>query len=281
MSGVFFVSSRLFSVAATLALGATVPVLTSAPAGAAVTCGDRPATIEVTDANIGTFWVAGDGNEYFRIDGTDGADVISVVVTAVAADNQGPVRIAGLEGNDRICTDVRAGEVTGAQVDGGADNDRVYVSDPGTTVRGRAGHDKVWATVATEFLGGAGNDLFRPAADHGGETSRFSSGSGEDKLDLGAHTGKHRIYLDQARGYWGPVTDRSKIRFSSLNKVDGSQGKDVLAGNSGADRLSGGPGDDRLVGRAGNDVLTGEDGVDRAEGDAGSDRCTAETVISC
>lgn len=269
-----------FSVVAALSIGGSLVVaLPSGPAGAEATCGGKPATIEVTNDNIASRWR--DSEENYIVDGTDGADVIVINVTDVPDDPVGGIYVHGKDGNDVVCSNVSDGtEGSGSHIDAGDGNDRIWTDDVASSIRGGAGHDKAYASRGVSFVGGPGNDLFQPGAVPG-QQYRFSSGTGADKLDLSTHHGKHRIYLDQVRGYWGPVANRSTIRFSSLNKVAGSQGKDVLAGGSGADRLSGGPGDDRIVGRAGNDKLTGDDGTDTAEGGPGTDRCDAEVVTGC
>ena len=61
------------------------------------------------------------------------------------------------------------------------------------------------------------------------------------------------------------------VGLASQNIIDGLAGDDLICGNGGVDIINGGAGDDRMDGGIGSDFITGEDGNDRLFGRLGDD----------
>ncbi|MSU90120.1 hypothetical protein GE300_10910 [Rhodobacteraceae bacterium 2CG4] len=142
------------------------------------------------------------------------------------------------------------------------------------------------------FQGGAGDDVFRPAAEvlplyapvvllgrggndalHGGRADEvLRGGAGDDLLtDAGGRSRLHGGGGDDTLKA-GAFSDGSALRGGRGDDlVISSNGDDRLWGNAGRDRLEGGRGDDRLRGGQGDDRLDGGEGGDRLSGGRGDD----------
>ena len=219
-----------------LAGALTAPLLAvGAPAAHAgpATCFGEPATIEVRHADSDVVGPAGDDvmvvtGRYVRVFGLEGADRICT--------NE---RIIGGPGDDLLLHFRRTDVVSEETVSGGPGDDRIYRQGP------RDGDPHLVPTTR----GGPGDD-------------RLAGGDNLDSLVGGR--GQDRLSGDGMEDY-----------------LKGGRGVDVLVGKGDRDQMSGGPQDDRFRGGAGRDVAEGGKGFDTASGGAGRDRCVAEVQISC
>ena len=209
-----------------------VLVAPGAHAGSA-TCLGEPATIEVRHADSDVF-------------GTPGPDVM--VVTGRF------VRVFGLDGGDRICTN--------GHIVGGPGDDRLL------------GFRRTNVVLDLTLSGGPGDDrIFRRGPRDGDPhlvpTTR--GGPGDDVLKGGNN-------LDRLVG--GRGIDRL-LGDGLRDTLRGGRGEDTLLGEGDPDQLFGGPEDDRLRGGAGRDFAAGNAGFDKASGGPGADACDAEVQVSC
>ncbi|WP_343519990.1 calcium-binding protein [Sphingomonas sp.] len=143
-----------------------------------------------------------------------------------------------------------------------------------TTVNGTANDDVFTGTADHEsMLGGNGNDRF--VAGEGFDI--FNGGAGIDTASFANASAGVTANLMQGAIFTDGVP---RIRFSSIENLEGSAFDDVLTGSAvanlldggaGNDVLNAGPGDDTLLGGDGNDTLIGGTGVDILNGGAGID----------
>ncbi len=153
----------------------------------------------------------------------------------------GDDHITGTPGPDVICG------LGGDDVIEGAGGDDVLIGGPGNDV----------------LIGGSGNDVLDGGT--GVDTARFPSSdtvhgvavSLEEGVAFGTDTGRDSIVVSGSR--------------SSVERVEGSDGPDLLVGDAGPNVLNGGAGDDVLFGRDGADGLYGASGNDRLSGEGGDD----------
>jgi len=180
--------------------------------------------------------------------------------------------------------------------------------DPGGTLSGPSWFAAVSAALAEavqhrglRFEGGAGDDVFHPAAQvlplyapvallgrggndglHGGRAdevlrggagddlltdaggrSRLLGGAGDDRLEAGVHSDRSELH--------GGRGDDRVLSGNGDDRLWGNAGTDVLLGGRGDDSLRGGRGDDRLDGGEGRDLLAGGRGDDILTGGADAD----------
>ncbi|WP_432477173.1 calcium-binding protein [Nocardioides sp. GXQ0305] len=214
----------------------TAPLLAAgAPAAHAgpATCFGEPATIEVRHAES-------------DVVGTPGPDVM--VVTGRF------VRVFGLDGGDRICTN--------GHIVGGPGHDRLLGFRRTDVVReltlsGGPGDDRIYRQGPRD-----GDPHLVPVMRGGAGDDRLTGGNNLDRL-LGGR-GQDRLLGDGLR-----------------DTLRGGRGADSLLGEADRDVLFGGPEDDRLRGGTGRDFAGGGAGLDRAWGGPGRDACDAEVRVSC
>ncbi|WP_051439964.1 calcium-binding protein [Methylobacterium sp. 10] len=117
-------------------------------------------------------------------------------------------------------------------------NDRIVVREPGASVNGGEGHDRL-------FLRGADAYSFSDDTLWGIETIHVGAGS---KLDLSAVT--------------TGVTILMASKIGSPSNIVGTQGDDVITGGGGYVSIKAGDGDDVIKGSSGTAYIAGEDGDD-------------------
>ncbi|MFE8583487.1 cadherin domain-containing protein [Sphingomonas sp. NCPPB 2930] len=144
------------------------------------------------------------------------------------------------------------------RVVGSAYDDSLSAAATGSTLDGNAGADVLRGDVGTDVLrGGEGDDLLVGS----GGADVMDGGSGVDTADYSASTGAVTVDLAAGTGRGG---DADGDTLTSIERVIGSAGDDVLMGDGNANTLIGGAGDDLLTGGAGADVLDGGSGSDTA-----------------
>jgi Ca2+-binding RTX toxin-like protein len=239
---------------------------------------------------------AGAGND--TVNGGAGNDYIYTgsgndIITATQDVDQ---VIAG-SGDDTIT--VRGGGWAFDNINAGSGNDTIVVSDKMVIVEAEAGNDTIQVELSTDqiLIGGDGHDHFiiqdgpfgsgRVAELHGGNaTTHVSSSLGIDTLtdvtvDNGA--GFDTLDLSQLSGYGvlsvnmgaGTLHDEDGVHFANftgMDKLIGSEGRDIIRGNElVGDDLHGGGGNDSINGVAGNDYVYGDAGDDALTGENGDD----------
>ena len=186
----------------------------------------------------------------------------------------------------------------------GEGGDDVLTSSGRAFLYGGGGNDTLRGSEGRqELIGGSGNDVIS-----GGEDADLiHPGSGLDSVDGGGGTdqlwysGPTPVVVDLRRGVATGLGRDTLVGIENVegshrrdvligdadaNRLDGSDGSDIIRGGGGADFLEGdedyyrinfsdtlygGPGDDRLAGHGGDDVLDGGEGRDRLQGGDGAD----------
>jgi Ca2+-binding RTX toxin-like protein len=265
-----------------------VNMLNGRAGGDALAGGDQDDDLQGGDGNDS---LAGDsGND--RLRGNGGSDTVSYVSSA------GPVIV-----------DLRSGTGTGQGSDvlqgienatGGASDDAIAGTDQRNVLTGGGGNDSMFGLHGDDDLrGSSGSD----AVDGGGGGDTIAGGDGGDILS-GA-TGSDVFLEGEQAGPNGPdiigggsgrdlvsyAGRRNGVRVSvggrgadgqkregdqvgaDVEKVRGTRGRDVLAGNGKRNILIGADGNDLLQGRGGIDRLQGGAGHDRLDGGPSSDVC--------
>lgn len=169
---------------------------------------------------------------------TSGNDVINGLIDQ-------PNTIDGGGGDDTITggnlNDLLAGGEGNDRIDGGQGDDVLF---------GGAGDDLVFGGDGDDVLiggSGNGNDFYDGGA--GVDTVRYTSAVNPITVDLGAGTAQ------------GDDIDFDVL--STIERVVGGEGDDVLIGADGGETLEGRGGRDTLIGGAGDDTLIGDgDGTD-------------------
>jgi Ca2+-binding RTX toxin-like protein len=186
-----------------------------------------------------------------RVDGTDGADVISIAIanSGGSVPNPNPKVLVSVNG---VSTSYQQSRLTGFEVICGGGNDVVTIDGVinGLYADGQDGDDKISGGGGDDTLvGGAGKDQL--SGNDGND--RLNGNGGNDKLLGGAG-------VDRAYGY---------------------AGNDYLDGGSSGDRLEGGAGLDTLLGQGGNDKFFCRDGeIDQLFGASGTDQATSDVKDS-
>ncbi|MBE3640078.1 calcium-binding protein [Mangrovicoccus algicola] len=188
----------------------------------------------------------GDGSDWVWLDGP----VLSVdlaITEARQVTGQGEdffQDIENLRGGDGA--DWFAGDHLANILEGRGGND---------TLLGRAGDDTLRGGAGDDFLqGGSGDDVM----------------DGGDGFDWVSYDGADGVTVSLAR-LFGQQTGEGVDLLRNIEAVEGSGGRDFIAGDDGANRLEGMIGFDTLLGGGGDDTLFGGRGFDRLSGGAGSD----------
>jgi Ca2+-binding RTX toxin-like protein len=231
----------------------------------------------------------GDGND--TLNGGAGRDVLN-----------------GQSGNDII-----NGGTGNDVIDGGADNDTLNGGDgadtitdtqgTSTTIDGGAGDDRIFvssnAFVSGAINGGIGSDTLSASGDisnltltdleilhtQGGSTRatlaqfdafnviRYDGNfpSFQINLTVDAQGVAQSADLSDELNAGGGPRDATINGSTDNETITTGDGNDILNGNDGADVLSGGNGADELYGGNGDDTLNGGDGDDYLRGDANND----------
>ncbi len=206
-----------------------------------------------------------------KIDGSSGADQVSVSIDAKTADYADDVLVvkmtAGTQQYNRsIALYGLVGPEIGRVVNKisfqGYAGDDVFRND--TTISsfasGGAGSDKLYGGSSVDTLYG------------GGDTDYLYGGGSNDTLDGGVAGVKN--YAENTGNdflYGGSGDDTLHASDYGNGKLYGEAGNDTLYGWQGSDQLSGG---------AGHDVLQGYTGNDRLDGGLGNDRYVFTTATS-
>ncbi|MDE0154963.1 MAG: FG-GAP-like repeat-containing protein [Gammaproteobacteria bacterium] len=149
----------------------------------------------------------------------------------------------------------------------GSDHGDVLWGDSNANrLAGEGGDDRLWGAGGDDVLaGGDGDDrlLGSPGAD------QLDGGAGFDVLSYELSGAGVTVNLEEGTLTGG---DAEGDIIADIERVMGSEYRDVLTGDSGANELYGLGGDDELLGRGGDDRLEGGTGADRLDGGAGLDR---------
>jgi Ca2+-binding RTX toxin-like protein len=188
------------------------------------------------------------------------------------------VQLFGEDGDDRL------GGASGRDtLDGGPGDDNLTGGSSADRVRGGSGNDQLFGNSGNDNLqGGDGNDLLDggsrldfEAGGNGDDTLRQSSGpngadslfgdAGNDTVDYSARSAPVNVTVDDQSDDGDRRTNERDNVHSSIERVMGGAGSDVLIGrdNAGGDTLVGGPGDDVLDPRRGDDHVDGGAGIDQ------------------
>jgi len=196
---------------------------------------------------------------YYEVYGTEGADVISVAVSAadssfmldgVRYDGVESVSVFASSGDDTVSVVVDGPSNIGASVDAGSGDDVVSVTGGGA----------IW--------GGGGNDTLRLVDSYRGE---IYGGGGDDRLSVGGESADAVLEGDQGNDF----VDASADNYAAV--LGGGQGDDTVLGSSYDDQIYGDGGSDLLIGNAGNDTFYAADlEHDRIVGGAGIDVAYAD-----
>jgi Ca2+-binding RTX toxin-like protein len=255
-----------------------------------VTGGEGPDAVNVGFAG-GAYTVRGEpgGAPVLLGDPTSPACAADAAADAVTC--QGPIAsiLASLDGgNDRFTVDGSVPSSVSSIIDGGKGDD---------TLRGGKGDDVLYAGEDHDpdtLEGGGGSDvlygvnIFHPRKDSGAATmiggpgsdlliggqpcdgDLFDGGPGANDSASFARVRNSGIFVEATIG--GAVLDpnvggcHAGHIDSSVEKIEGSTGPDILSGDGGPNVLLGRGGNDRLDGMGGNDTCVGGGGRDRARG---------------
>ena len=143
---------------------------------------------------------------------------------------------------------------------GGPGNDKLDGGKTADYAAGGTGRDVLVAggtggIFGDALEGGPGDDVLRGSGageylDPGGGDDVVTGGPGDDTLDL--MSARRGLHVSIARG---TALGEGRDRFTSVERVYGSDHDDVLLGSAGNDSLEGGGGDDVLRGGGGSDYL--------------------------
>jgi Ca2+-binding RTX toxin-like protein len=152
---------------------------------------------------------------------------------------------------------VNVGNVTGVNLNGDANDNRIVGTLENDTMHGGAGNDRLVAGGGGDLLFGEGGfDWADYLADDGGVTVDLATGTANDGLVDS---------LNSIEGIIGSTYDDVIRGDNGVNNLQGAGGNDVIEGRLGNDRLEGGGGNDVLVGGAGDDELIGQTGIDTVD----------------
>lgn len=222
----------------------------------------------------------GGGNDSFVASVSDGNDIYSggsgIDTYDASAATEG-VRL-NLRNGTATGSEIGSDSLTGIEnLTGGSGHDYLAGNNLNNSIRGNGGNDVIYGYGGNDRLiggagndkvyGGAGNDRF--VATTGDGNDHYHGGSGTDTYDASATTAGVRINLTTGRATGSEI---GSDRLTSIEKLFGGSGRDVLIGNgsdnvikgnAGNDRLSGGDGNDRFVFSKGfgNDVVSDFDAL--------------------
>jgi hemolysin type calcium-binding protein len=187
------------------------------------------------------------------------------------------VQLFGQDGNDRLAgasgrdtldggagDDIVTGSSGGDRVLGGSGNDQLFGNSGGDRVDGGDGNDLLDGGSGNDNeTGGAGDDTLRELSAPNGADS-LDGGSGNDTVDYSARSAPVNVVVDDiAADGDRRSNERDNVR-STIDRVLGGAGSDLLIGRDGADdTLAGGTGDDVIDPRRGNDHVDGGPGIDQ------------------
>ncbi len=263
----------------------------------AIHAGDGDDTIsaigghDMIDAGAGADVVeAGDGPD--QIEAGTGNDTVHAgpgddAVNGGAGDDSlvgdfGVDTLNGDDGKDTITGDAGDDTIHGGLGDdaltGGDGNDHLNGDDGNDAINGGTGNDVIGGDVGNDTLaGGDGDDTVlggdgddQMPNDLGADD--LDGGAGADTVALGTDTQPRFVMLDNVAND-GVANEHDNVR-TTVEKVVGSAGPDMMIGSSGPDSFYGAAGADVLYGMGGNDVLFGEQGNDKLFGGDGNDRLT-------
>jgi Ca2+-binding RTX toxin-like protein len=193
----------------------------------------------------------GGGNDSFSVDASVPSSVSSIIDGGKGEDT-----LRGGEGDDVIY----AGEDHEPDtLEGGGGDDVLY----GVNIF----HPRKGSGAAT-MIGGPGNDLLIGGQPCDGDT--FDGGPGSN--DSASFARVHNSGISVKATIGGAVLDpdvsgcQAGHIDSSVEKIEGSPGPDILIGDSGRNVLLGRGGNDKLDGMAGSDTCIGGGGNDEASG---------------
>jgi Ca2+-binding RTX toxin-like protein len=190
----------------------------------------------------------------------------------------GRLSLHGEGGNDTLQS------FRGSTIDGGDDNDVLRGGAGADTLNGGDGNDTV--------TGGDGADVFLGSFGLPDGADRYDGGPGLDFIlvyasrALGVRVNQDGFATDGTIA--GPGVPAEGDNVTGMERVDGSNGDDILLGTSGADQLHGYGGADRINGLGGSDSLFGDDGndtltandglADSVDGGNDIDSCTCDPI---
>lgn len=275
--------------------------------------GDYSAAPGPVEANLTNELATGDGRDELagleNLTGTDGDDALygddlaNGLFAGLGNDtllgNAGPDLLQPGDGDDTIngggdpdivdyfftlpggplSIDLVAGVATGQGTDtlisiegagGGGFDDTIVGENDANGLFGFGGNDVL--------IGGPGDADFLQGAD-GDDTLDGGSGSGDtaDYLSVPDPTGPVQVDLVA-----GTATGHGSDSLLAIEKVNGTDEGDAIAGDDFDNTLFGFMGDDTISGLAGNDFLVGREGFDMLDGGDGTDDCLdGESNVNC
>jgi Ca2+-binding RTX toxin-like protein len=173
---------------------------------------------------------------------------------------------------DTVANDGSPGEhdnLRAEQVFGGTDDDQITGDDEGDFLEGRGGDDTITALGNVDFIDGGngvdtigageGDDVINngTAAD-GADT--VAGGAGSDLSSYQNRANALNVNLNDVADD-GETGEGDDVR-TTVEKVTGGNGPDVLNGSAEDNTLSGGGGGDTIAAGAGEDTVNGNAGVD-------------------
>ena len=187
------------------------------------------------------------------------------------------VQLFGEDGNDRLVGGSGRDRLDGGTGDdslsGGTNNDRLAGGPGNDTLSGGQGRDNLQGGDGNDTLdGGTSNDF--ESGGNGDDTLKegtrpngndvLNGDAGNDTADYSARTAAVNISLndvaDDGERY---LPERDNVR-STIDRVLGGAGSDILIGRDGPDdTLVGGPGDDQIFPLRGADHVDGGPGIDQ------------------
>jgi Ca2+-binding RTX toxin-like protein len=212
--------------------------------------------------------------------------------------NTARMKVFGLTDNDELTLDESLGALPGADLFGGAGNDKLTGGSGADMLFGQSGHDILLGKGGNDFLfGGADNDIltggdaddqmFGEAGDDrmiwnpGDDSDLMEGGSGIDTAEVNGGNGAENFTI---------IANGTRVLFNRLDPAPftldiGTTEKIVVNMNGGDDRFSatgnlaaliaitvdGGAGNDTILGGNGKDLLLGGDGNDFIDGQQGND----------
>ncbi|MGH6769523.1 MAG: calcium-binding protein [Xanthobacteraceae bacterium] len=161
------------------------------------------------------------------------------------------------------------GVMPGLVMEGTGGNDRLIGSNLADEMHGFGGHDQLFGAGGDDrMFGDAGNDILDGGSGNdflvgGLGADRFIGGIGTDTVSYAAATAGIELNLNLGYGFGG---EASGDTFQSIERIVGSNYRDILAAGQTAAVLDGGAGNDLLAGGGGTvsqaDTLQGGNGND-------------------
>lgn len=231
---------------------------------------DQAAVVDLQTPSSNSGAAAGDGfTSIERIVASDGDDIIR--------GTSGRDYFVGRGGND-----VFLGRGGGDVIDGGAGIDTVWYESSAivdllnSSTNGGAATGEIYASIE-RVVGSNSDDVMRGTTGtdyfvgRGGDDV-FQGRGGGDFIEGG--DGLDTIWFDDAAivdlaGLTANGGAASGDTYSSIERVVGSNGSDVVRGTAGTDYFLGRDGDDVFLGRGGGDIIDGGAGIDTVWYDEG------------